>query len=156
MTTDRAASDDQSGRLGEQMVVRVERLLPGWLERRAQQVASAWGVTDADERLRDAAVLAAARVTSELRALVAAHPIDQRVTPLEVVRSAHREPTRVLADLGVAPIVRDRFEERAQPDDRYGLTPRSFADLGDDELVALHLAWGAAKAAAVVVAHSRE
>jgi len=57
-----------------------------------------------------------------------------------------REPTAVLTDLGVPPVARDEFEERSFPDDRYGLTPHTFADLGDPDLGPLHLTWGIAKA----------
>jgi hypothetical protein len=42
--------------------------------------------------------------------------------------------------------VRDEFEERSFPDDRYGLAPRTFADL-DDTLGPVQLVWGLAKAA---------
>ena len=63
-----------------------------------------------------------------------------------MVRGGIREPTAVLADAGVPAVARDEFEERSFPDDRYGLTPRTFADLGDDDLGPLHLVWGFAKA----------
>jgi hypothetical protein len=62
------------------------------------------------------------------------------------VRSAVREPTAVLEDIGVPSVVRDEFEERSFPDDRYGLAPRAFADL-DETLGPLQLVWGLAKAA---------
>ena len=68
---------------------------------------------------------------------------------LEVVRSAYREPTGVLEEAGVPPIVRDEFDERAWPDDVYGLVPRTLGDLGDPELAPLHLAWGMAKATVI-------
>ena len=75
--------------------------------------------------------------------------LQQQATPLEVVRSAYREPTAVLAAAGVRPIVRDEFDERAWPDDIYGLVPRTLGDLGDPELAPLHLAWGMAKATVI-------
>jgi hypothetical protein len=49
----------------------------------------------------------------------------------------------------VPPVVRDEFDVRAWPDDRYSLVPRTLADLGDPDLGPLHLAWGLAKAAAL-------
>ena len=79
----------------------------------------------------------------------AADPTQQRATPLELVRGAVREPTAVLRAAGVPPVVRDDFEERAWPDDRYGLTPRAAGDLGDPELGPMLLAWGLAKSAVV-------
>ena len=77
----------------------------------------------------------------------AADPAAQGATPLEIVRSAYREPTAVLEAAGVPPVERDGFDERAWPDDRYGLVPRTLGDLGDPDLAPLMLAWGMAKAA---------
>jgi hypothetical protein len=89
------------------------------------------------------------RVTDDLRGLFARDPADQHATPLQIVRSASREPTRILVALGVPPVVRDEFDERTLPDDRYGLAPRSFAELGDADLGPQHLVWGLAKAGAL-------
>ena len=89
----------------------------------------------------------AARVTADLRALFAADARAQRATPLEIVRTAYREPTAVLEAAGIPPVERDSFDERAWPDDRYGLVPRTLGDLGDPDLAPLHLAWGLAKSA---------
>ena len=63
------------------------------------------------------------------------------------MRSAYREPTAVLAAAGIPPVERDGFDERAWPDDRYGLVPHTLGDLGDPDLAPLMLAWGMAKAA---------
>ena len=100
------------------------------------------------DRLADAVAAATRRVGADLATLIATAPAEQRATPLEVVRTAVREPTAVLAAAGVPPVARDEFEERSFPNDRYRLTPRTFADLGDDTLGPLHLVWGVAKAAA--------
>ena len=62
---------------------------------------------------------------------------------------------QVLADAGVPPIVRDEFEERAFPDDVYGLAPASFADL-DPALREPGLVWGAAKAHVVLARRRAE
>jgi hypothetical protein len=102
-----------------------------------------------DEQLAAAADAATRRVVRELGTLLAADPASQRATPLEVVRGAAREPTAVLAAIGVPAVVRDEFEERALPEDRYGLAPHAFADLGDEGLGPLQLAWGLAKASAL-------
>ncbi len=85
-------------------------------------------------------------MVASLRALLAADPAEQRATPLEIVRTIYREPTEVLVAAGVPAVVRDPFDERAWPEDRYGLVLRTLGDLGDPDLAPLHLAWGVAKA----------
>jgi hypothetical protein len=118
-------------------------------------VLDAWGATsgsaraDLDAELAAAATAATTRVGDELRTLLAEGPAAQRVTPLELVRAAVAEPTALLAAAGVPPVRRDDFEARALPEDRYGLAPRTFADLGGANLGAAQLEWGLAKAAAL-------
>jgi len=153
---------------GEGIVAGVEARLPGWVVAQVGRILDAWGRADAATRARaeagarDAGGAAAGRVAGRLRELQALDPSEQSTTPLEVVRSAYREPTAVLDAAGVPSVERDDFDERAWPDDRYGLVPRTFADLpnedGDDDLGPLHLAWGLSKAAALHarVAESRE
>ena len=137
---------------GAAIVVGVERQVPGWARAQVERLLDAWGRAPADARIRaeeqsaDAGAAAARRIVAELRALFAVDPAQQQATPLEVVRTAYREPTAVLAAAEVPPIVRDEFDERAWPDDVYGLVPRTLGDLGDPELAPLHLAWGMAKA----------
>ena len=65
----------------------------------------------------------AARIGGELRALFSLDPEDMRVTPLEVVRTAVREPTAILEAAGVPPVERDEFAERSWPADRYAAHP---------------------------------
>jgi hypothetical protein len=60
----------------------------------------------------------------------------------------------VLRAAGVPPIVRDEFDERAFPDDVYGLIPAAFADI-DASLYEPGLVWGAAKAHAHLVRRRR-
>src|SRR5262249_4887381 len=96
---------------------------------------------------RDAGAAASARVTARLRELFRSDAAAQTSTPLEVVRTAYREPTAVLVRAGIPPVERDAFEERAWPDDRYSLVPHSLGDLGDADLAPMLLAWGMAKAA---------
>jgi hypothetical protein len=140
---------------GAAIVAGVERQVPGWARAQVERLLDAWGRAPADARVRaeaqsaEAGAAAARRIVAELRALFAVDPAQQQATPLEVVRTAYREPTVVLAAAGVPPIVRDEFDERAWPDDDYGLVPRTLGDLGDPELAPLHLAWGMAKATAI-------
>ena len=140
---------------GTAIIAGVERCLPGWVEREVDRILDAWGrlAPAARERAREeataAGVAATQRVSEALAQLLAADPAEQTATPLEIVRTAYREPTQLLVSLGVPPVVRDAFDERAWPDDRYGLVPRSLGELGDDQLAPLHLAWGLAKARAM-------
>jgi hypothetical protein len=140
---------------GAAIVAGVEKNVPGWTRVQVNRLLDAWGRAPAEARIRaeaqsaDAGTAAARRIVDELRALFAVDPARQQATPLEIVRTAYREPTAVLAAAGVPPIVRDQFDERAWPDDIYGLVPRTLGDLGDPELAPLHLAWGMAKATVI-------
>jgi len=156
VTSSRDSAEIAAQRLAEAsdaIVAGVERELAGWVRRAVAGVVDAWGRLDDDARARalsdadDAADHATARVTARLRDLFAFDAADQYQTPLEIVRSAYREPTEVLEAAGIPPVERDAFEERAWPDDRYGLVPRTLGDLGDPDLAPLLLAWGMAKAA---------
>ncbi|HZR13896.1 MAG TPA: hypothetical protein VFC33_11675 [Acidimicrobiia bacterium] len=132
----------------------VAREVPGWSVRRVTELVTAWGA-DPDTRARavdaagDAGERAARRVTAALVELFAQDVEVQRATPLQIVRSVYEEPSRVLADAGVPPVVRDEFDERALPGDRYGLAPRGLGDLGDPELGPMQLAWGIGKATVI-------
>jgi hypothetical protein len=154
-------SDDEARALarldeaGAAIVAGVEKNVPGWTRAQVNRLLDAWGRAPADtrdvveSRAVDAGAHAARRIVGELRALFAVDPERQPATPLEIVRTVYREPSEVLAAAGVPPIVRDEFDERAWPDDVYGLVPHTLGDLGDAELAPLHLAWGMAKATVI-------
>ncbi|MEP6625941.1 MAG: hypothetical protein ABJC79_15950 [Acidimicrobiia bacterium] len=135
-----------------EIVSRTGAAIPGWVRTVVERLVGAWGrCSDAEvARLAEAAEIAgteaAARITSELRELFAVPLDEQRSTPLQVVRSGFREPTAALAEAGIPEVVRDPFDERMHPGDRYDLAPRSLADLGDPDLGPLLLAWGMGKA----------
>jgi hypothetical protein len=137
---------------GAAIIAGVERCLPDWCVRQVERILDAWGRIGSDERrhlgqnAHVAGAAAADRIVTDLRTLVAADPAAQSATPLEIVRTAYREPTAVLESAGIPPVAREPFDERAWPDDIYGLVPRSLGDLGDEELAPLLLAWGMAKA----------
>jgi hypothetical protein len=162
-----AAPDDEARALarlaetGAAIVVGVEEQMPAWALEQVERLLDAWGRASADARARaeaessSAGTAAADRIVAELRALFALDPEQQAATPLEIVRTAYREPTAVLASAGVPPVVRDEFDERAWPDDVYGLVPRTLGDLGDPGLAPLHLAWGLAKAAVIRARRAR-
>ena len=139
-------------RAGRQMIDGVERALPGWAQRQAERIVEAWGAHTPEEqraiggRAREAGGVAAGRIAAELTELFEIDPDAQRLTPLQVVRTAYREVATVLRDAGLPPVVRDPFDERVLPDDDYNLAPRTLADLGDEDLGSVHLTWGAAKA----------
>jgi hypothetical protein len=137
------------------IVAGVETWVPRWVRTQVTRLLDAWGRAAPDRRAQaeaeavEAGDAAAQRVAGALQELFATEPERQTVTPLEIVRTVYREPTRVLAAAGVPPVARDEFDERSWPDDVYGLVPRTLADLGDPELGPLQLAWGMAKATVI-------
>jgi hypothetical protein len=152
---DEAIAARRLAEASDAIVAGVARELPGWVRRSVTRIADAWGRLGDEQRAAldqaaaDAGAAAATRVTAELRALFADDAVAQRATPLEIVRTAYREATAALAAAGVPAVARDAFDERAWPDDIYGLVPRTLGDLGDPDLAPMHLAWGMAKSAAL-------
>jgi hypothetical protein len=136
----------------------IERALPSWVVRCVVERADAWQPGLGRALLapaREAGERAVEDVGSAVRALLALDVDQQPTGPLAVVRRAVGYPTGVLAEAGVPHIVRDEFDEQAFPDDGYGLTPASFADL-DPDLRELGLVWGAAKAHVVLARRRAE
>lgn len=126
----------------------IEAALPEWVVRCVEKVVVAWSGSSSDEIAAASRIvgrLAAAEVGSEVRRLLAADIDEQWTTPLDLLRSAVRYPTAVLNELGVPPIERDEFSIRRFPDDVYGLSPASLADV-DPDLAEPGIVWGAAKA----------
>jgi hypothetical protein len=144
------AAPERLAESGAALVAGIRTHLPGWLTDRAVVVLDAWGgaaaVLDARGALEQAGRAATERVAGAVDDLARRPPGAHRTTPLELLRSAHREPTAVLARLGVGAVVRDPFDERFAPDDVYDLSPKGFADLGGAELGAHLLRWGIVKA----------
>jgi hypothetical protein len=138
--------DDAAERLAEG----IERALPAWVVASVERILVAYRGTAPAEVLARAAAAgeeAGHEVGAEVRRLLAADIDDQWTNPLHIVRGAVRFPTAVLRDEGVPGIERDAFDETHFPDDDYGLTPMSFADV-DEELQELGIVWGATKARA--------
>lgn len=139
-------------RAGDGIVAGVRTQIPAWVVRSVERIVTAWGRLSDDDAVTAradagrAGSAAAERVARELAALFDLDPAEQRSTPLNIVRSAYREPTQVLERYGIPDVVRDPFDERHAPDDRFDLAPRSLSDLGAPELGPLLLAWGLAKA----------
>ena len=110
----------------------METALPRWIVRVAPEVEAG-------------AVVAA--VMDEVRRLLASDIDDQTTTPLAIVRDvAVPMLTAALRAAGVPPRAqRDDFSRQHFPDDVYGLSPSSWADI-DESLTSPGIAWGAAKA----------
>jgi hypothetical protein len=130
----------------------VERLGAAWVVAAVTGIVDAWGRLDPLARTnalaaaQTAGEAAAGRVAAELRALFATDVADQRVTPLEIIKSLRAEATAVLRDAGIPEVERDEFETRSFPDDVYAIVLKSPAELGDDDLGGALLAWGMGKA----------
>lgn len=126
----------------------IDRAIPAWVTRSVERVVQAWSGSVPDDVRRaaaDAGQRARADVAPAVRRLLAADVDDQRTTPLALLRGAVAYPTAVIRAAGVPPVQRDRFAERAFPEDVYDLSPASLADV-DPSLAEAGLAWGAAKA----------
>ena len=99
--------------------------------------------------LDDEAVLAARDwLAAQLEDLLAVPLIEQARSPLELFQEAMEGPNATLSEMGARPPLRDPIAVSALPGDTYGLAPASSSVLGEAAFEA-HLAWGAAKAAAV-------
>jgi len=126
----------------------IEAALPAWTVSCVERVMVAWSGSFSEQVAGASQVVgdrAAEDVGSEVRRLLAADIDEQWTTPLEIVRAAVRYPTAVLAELGVPPVARDEFSVRRFPEDVYGLSPASLADV-DPDLAEPAIVWGAAKA----------
>jgi hypothetical protein len=126
----------------------VEASLAAWVQGCVRRLLEAWSGR-ADPEVMAAAARAGERAAAEcgrrVRHLLSLDIDQQRTTPLSLVREAVAYPTEVLAAAGVPPVERDSFARQAFPDDPYGLSPASFAELGPEAAEAA-LVWGAAKA----------
>lgn len=147
---DPAADDpeDEVARRAEELAAGIDAAVAGWVVRCVEARMIDWSGEVPDEIRRQAEVAgeeARAEVSPKITGLLRTDIDDQQVPPLSILRDAVRHPTRVLADAGVPPIVRDEVDERLLPHDHYGLAPANFADI-DPRLHEPGLAWGAAKA----------
>jgi len=126
----------------------IEAALPIWVLRCVHRIMNAWSgdIPDEVEHLAfEAGQRAVVEVGPLVRQLLMSDIDDQASTPLAILRGAVAYPTQVLRLAGVPPIERDQFSVQVFPEDLYGLTPTSFADI-DPSLHQLGMAWGAAKA----------
>ena len=122
---------------------------PGWLERDLTTRLAVLDSAAARDAVSAAARLAAEELDRELAKLLAADVDAQRANPLQVIREVTARAAQVLDRLGVPAAARDAVEARAMPEDRHGLGPLAWRDLGDDVHEA-GIVWGAWKAATVL------
>ena len=156
------APDEALARIGADLAAAVTAVLPGWVESRVVGLVAAWSgsspaaVTD-EVRLaaRDAGQAAAADVGPDLARLLAADVDAQWTNPMTIVRRAVGHAAAVLEAAGVGAVVRSPEDEAHLPDDRYDLTPRTFADV-DPSLHEIGIVWGAVKARAHLRRHRPE
>ena len=141
--------DDLHDRAAAAVLAGLDRHLASYWAGRVVPLVEAWNgcpaTPDDAARVGAAAEAAASTAIDGLRRLFGADIDEQWTTPIDVVRRSTGELSELLAGMGVAPVVRDEFEERAFPDDPYGLAPRTLADI-DASLQEPALLWGAAKA----------
>lgn len=142
---------------GRALAVAISEALPGWVERCVRRrLADAGRTADPDvmEAAADAGRRAADEVGDVVRRLLERDVDEQRTTPLTLLRGAVRYPTAVLDRAGVPPVDRDEVQAALFPEDRYDLSPATFADV-DPSLAEPGLVWGAAKAFAHLQRHKK-
>jgi hypothetical protein len=125
------------------LIAKLTAAFPTYVEERVRQL----GLTS-PAGLAGALEQGEAWLRASLEALLALPFDEQRRGPLEVFQEAMRFPTEALVTGGVEPVTRDAGTKAALPGDVYDLAPPSSRLIGD-EAWAAHLAWGAAKAAAL-------
>lgn len=140
----------------ERLIAALDDAIAPWIMRciegRLPQPPEAWS-DDLTQAARTAAANANDLIATRLTALLARDVDAQSANPLMVIRDAVKFPTAVLDRFGGQPVRRDEFEQRAFPDDRYGLSPAGFNDI-DESLQDVGLFWGAAKAHLVLTRRS--
>ena len=149
------APDVTLAELGAALADAVAEVLPRWVERAVTDLVRAWaGAVGAEDlaAARTAGATAAAEVGPELRRLLAADVDAQWTNPMTIVRRAVAPATAALRAAGVGEVERSPDDEARFPEDVYGLTPRTFADLSPS-LHELGITWGAVKARAHLSRH---
>ncbi|CAB4742185.1 unannotated protein [freshwater metagenome] len=143
------ADDEQMfAELSLELAQTIDDVLVDWVVTTITNRAAAANLRLNEEQL-DLAARAGEQCRSEvspkMRALLITDLDAQQSTPLALLRSSTSYATQVLQRVGVPPVRRDEFEQRAFPDDIYALAPASFNDV-DERLQEPGLLWGAAKA----------
>jgi hypothetical protein len=135
--------EDAVAEYARRLAAAIESALEGWVHSQVGRFGGAdLGRPDALVALVDEC---RAAVLPPLRALLDLDIDAQRSTPLTEVGRAVAPVTAFLDAAGVAPVVRDAFDAARDPADVYGVTPRTWSDLGAPVAEA-GMTWGAAKA----------
>lgn len=99
-------------------------------------------------RVEEATAAGVAWLEDALTGMLERPVAQQWRSPLELFQEAIRFPTEALTTLGANPVARAEAVTAALPGDLFDLAPASSQELGEEAWHA-HLAWGAAKAAAM-------
>jgi hypothetical protein len=149
LEADRREADEALAEHGAALAEAIVVALPGWSSRAVAALRP--DLADAGAAAgREAAVALGPR----LRALLAADVDQQSTNPLALARQAVAWPTAVLREAGAPAVERDAHDRAHFPDDLYGLSPLSFAEL-DPSLHEPGILWGAIKARAHLLRHPR-
>jgi hypothetical protein len=129
-----------------------DEVVTKWVERLIRRHCDEQKFSDlqAGELLSSVVSQVSDEVHSRLEDLLSRDVLEQRTNPLAVFRQATRSVTELLMNLGCPPVTRDEFDERSFPDDVYGLSPATWADI-DEALVEPGIEWGAWKAATIMM-----
>lgn len=150
-----SSADEELAAVGAALADALAAAVPDWVERSVVALVRAWSgevtATVTDEA-RGAGRAAGEEVGDELRRLLAADVDDQWTNPMTIVRRAVPHAAAVLERAAVGAVARSPEDESREPEDVYGLTPSTFADV-DPSLHELGIRWGALKARAHLARH---
>lgn len=143
MTRARPEDEAKLASFASELADAMHDALPRWVARSVGRFLAVEG--DLARRVDEVGAQVQRDVGLAVRRLLETDIDEQRGNPLALVRRGVGPITALLRDESVPPIERDEMDERMFPDDVYGLSPASFADI-DPALHEPGLRWGAAKA----------
>ncbi|CAB5035719.1 unannotated protein [freshwater metagenome] len=147
-STPLAAAEQMFVQYSAQLAEAVDAVLVDWVCNCVKNRAASAGMSLDQSQLarsKDAGEQCQSELSAKMRALLQTDLDAQQGSPLSLLRSSTGYATAVLQSAGVPEVQRDEFEQRAFPEDIYGLAPASFSDV-DERLRDPGLEWGAAKA----------
>ena len=142
----------------ESLLAAVSQAYVPWLTARVVEVARSSGrplSPEARARLSETVPAVAEDVLAELARLLSTDVDEQRENPLHVLRRGSRRIAEFLVAEKTPAPTRDEFEQRAMPDDIYGIGPLAWRDLGE-RVHEAGIEWGAWKAATVLTRRREE